>query len=151
MPHLVWTDRMSVGVDGLDSDHKELMRLINRLQDALDGGEGRAILDRVFDSLAVYTETHFAREEQVMEACSYPAIAEHRREHQNFLLNMRYIRDRYFQGEGVEAGYDLLDQLREWWSHHILLQDMDYKSSVEAFDVSAKRLALTPHADLPAI
>ena len=95
MPFYEWSERMSVGVAELDSDHQALIQLINRLHDALENNEGRLALDQIFESLAVYIETHFAHEEQVMEACGYPEISEHKKEHLKFTRNIHYIRDRY--------------------------------------------------------
>ncbi len=135
MPFFEWSERMSVGVAELDSDHQALIQLINRLHDALNHDEGRSALDQIFESLAVYIETHFAREELVMEACGYPEISEHKQQHLNFTQNTHYVRDRYFRGEDAEVGHDLLNQLKDWWNHHILLLDMGYKTYVEDNDL----------------
>ncbi len=122
---------MSVGVALLDSDHKALIEMINRLHDALEDKEESLVLDRIFDSLVTYIDLHFAREERVMEACGYPAISEHRKEHLGFTQDMQYTRDRYFSGEDAGMGRELLDYLKAWLNHHILIDDMAYKPYVE--------------------
>jgi hemerythrin-like metal-binding protein len=122
---------MSVGVPLLDSDHKALVQLINQLHNALEDKKESSILDQIFESLVAYIELHFEREEQVMEACGYPEISEHKEEHLCFTQNMHYMRHRYFNGEGAEVSRELLVYLKDWLNNHILIQDMAYKPYVE--------------------
>ncbi len=138
MPFYQWSDAMSVGVALLDSDHKAIVRLINRLHNAREENEPSAVLDQIFDSLADYVELHFEREEQVMEACGYPALSQHRQEHLRFSDNMRYMQDRYLSAEGDGVGGELLVFLKDWLNHHILIQDMAYKPYAEGNDLAEK-------------
>lgn len=131
MPYYQWCDSMSVGVALLDSDHQALINLINRLHEYLECEEDQAVLDEVFDKLVTYIDYHFRREEKVMEACEYPLVDGHREEHLRFTQEVRYNRDRYVRDGDAKIGQDLLDFLKNWLTHHILIQDMDYKSFVE--------------------
>ncbi len=70
LPLHEWPESMSVGVPQLDADHKAIIRLINRLHEGLRSGSEAAALDQIFDNLVAYIEWHFAREEEIMEACS---------------------------------------------------------------------------------
>jgi hemerythrin-like metal-binding protein len=126
-----WSESMSVGVALLDSDHKALVKLINQLHNALEDKEESSRLDQIFQNLIAYIELHFEREEQVMEACNYPEISEHKEEHLSFTQNMYYMRDRYFSGEAAGVGRELLIYLKDWLNHHILIQDMSYKPYAE--------------------
>jgi hemerythrin-like metal-binding protein len=130
-----WSEFMSVGVPLLDSDHKALIQLINQLHDALEDKEESSVLNQIFERLVAYTEVHFAREEQVMEACGYPGISEHNKEHLRFTQDMRYMRDRYFRGEEAGVGCELLDYLKDWLNRHILIEDMAYKPYAEDNDL----------------
>jgi hemerythrin len=96
-----WTETMSVGVDLFDSDHKALIGLINRLHESLEGDEP-APLGEIFDTLIAYAELHFAREE-------------------------KGFRERYPGGSDPARTGELLDYLKLWLNHHILIQDMAYK------------------------
>lgn len=129
-----WSDSMSVGVELLDSDHKALIRLINRLHTALENDADSAQLKDIFAKLALYVERHFEREEQVMEACGYPETSQHEEEHRRFAENMRYQRDRYFSAGESGIGEELLVSLKNWLNHHILIQDMAYKPYAEGND-----------------
>ena len=134
MPFYQWTQSMSVGVALLDSDHQALIELINRLHEHLEAEEAdkdAAALDEIFDRLVAYIDYHFAREEKVMEACEYPLLDSHRDEHLDFTQQIRYVRDRYVKSGDAEIGQELLDFLKNWLTHHILIQDMEYRTYVE--------------------
>jgi len=46
-----WSDRMSVGVKLLDTDHQLLVKMINELYDAMKAGHGKDSLGKTLDSL----------------------------------------------------------------------------------------------------
>lgn len=131
MPFYQWSESMSVGVALLDSDHKALIGTIDRLHLAVETDETPEILDHIFDALVAYVELHFAREEAVLAACAYPATAAHKAEHLKFAQDMRYTRDRYFRGEEAAVGRELLEYLKDWLNHHILIEDMAYRPYAE--------------------
>ena len=121
-----WTESMSAGVPLFDSDHQALIGLINRLHDSLDG-DGPAPLEEIFDMLIAYAELHFAREEKGMEACGYPEVEIHRDQHAGFTDRIYRARERYRGGTDLALTGELLEYLKLWLNHHILIQDMAYK------------------------
>ncbi len=131
MPFYQWTEYMSVGIPRLDSDHRALIGLINRLHDGLRSEDDADALVGVFDSLIAYAKLHFAREEKVMEACGYPEVEAHRAEHARFTDRIYELRDRYTGEPATTATGDLLEYLKAWLNHHILIQDMAYKAYTE--------------------
>ena len=76
MARFEWSDRMSVGSAVVDSDHRILVDLINRVHDIAAAGTSSGI-GRVLDVLIAYIEIHFGREEKMLEAAGY---ARHYRE-----------------------------------------------------------------------
>jgi hemerythrin-like metal-binding protein len=127
MPFYEWSEAMSVGLPVLDSDHKALITLINTLHKELELDEEPAKLAEVFEKLVLYVDYHFAREESVMKACAYPAIDAHREEHKKLAQEIHYFRDRHIRGGEARIGQELLNFLKDWLNHHILMQDMHYK------------------------
>lgn len=126
MTFFEWSEAMSVGVPTLDSDHKALINLINALHEDVERGETSTRLDEVFDQLDIYVDYHFAREERVMRACSYPATDSHREAHRAIARSIQRIQEQRNSGE-IQIEQDLLNFLKDWLNHHILLQDIDYK------------------------
>ena len=117
-------------VDVLDSDHKALIALINRLHDDLEAGRA-APLEPVLDRLIAYVEFHFAREERVMEACCFPGLDFHREEHEAFAQQVDEARRRLARDGPAAVTVDLLDYLKGWLNAHILIQDKAYQPHVE--------------------
>ncbi|MEJ2120106.1 MAG: bacteriohemerythrin [Alphaproteobacteria bacterium] len=131
MAFFTWSQDMSVGVDLIDSDHQALIGLINELHDALKDEGSAALPADTFDRLIEYVERHFVREEAVMQACDYPNERPHRVQHDRFTHEISTIRARYFKDDASEAADELLNFLKTWLRHHILVEDMAYRSYVE--------------------
>lgn len=134
MGQMIWTERMRVGVDALDEDHKMLIRIINQLDAGTGSGAADNVVRQCLVALRRYAEFHFAREERVLTACDVPGMEEHKGEHKNFIAWMQGVADR-FEKDPEEATVhirdELLDYLRNWLTHHILIVDMEYRPFVE--------------------
>ena len=126
-----WTPDLTVGVDELDEDHRRLIGYLNEFVEAASERRGFFVVDDVFSKLIDYTVFHFAREERVMEACGYPRLEEHRREHDRLRKRLIDCRDRY----ALSATKDLSNEIRafllSWLREHIMKMDVDYRSYVE--------------------
>lgn len=128
MAFIRWSEAMSVGVSRLDRDHKILIGLINRLDEASSrGDEAPRVMAEVLGVLVDYTIFHFAREEAVMEACGYPALGQHHEDHVALTREVQEWRQRVEENAQAVAPLDVLDFLKGWLNHHILLQDMAYR------------------------
>ena len=128
-----WTPAMSVGLKELDDDHKMLIRIINQLAD-IRGQSGReGALRRCVFALMRYAEFHFAREEQVMAACGFPELEAHKAEHVLFVERMRQVAQALDDVDVDKSPIDveLLEYLKGWLNHHILIVDMSYRPLVE--------------------
>ncbi|MCB2102084.1 MAG: hemerythrin family protein [Rhodobacterales bacterium] len=141
---------MSVGMEALDQDHRKLIDMILRLEAARSND--RAALREILDSLIAYAEYHFFREESVMEACGYPDVETHRAIHRQFAERVYGWHADDLDGDPV-ARDSVLDYLKDWLRHHILLEDMDYRPHVvdclEAHQAAAAFGSLDPDADRP--
>ena len=134
MAVMQWTEKMSVGVPELDADHKELIKVINQLG-ASSGDDARsgAVRQCLF-ALLRYAEYHFAREEKVLAACHYPEAREHKLEHRDFVARVNDMHRRFdddLDDAAAVVNDELLDFLRDWLNHHILIEDMAYRRHAE--------------------
>ena len=131
MAFMEWTPEMSVGLAELDDDHKMLVRVINQL--ATNTGQAGALRQCIF-ALMRYAEFHFAREEHVMQACGFTALPEHKLEHEDFTAQIQALAKRFEENPEAaapEINEKLLDYLKNWLTHHILIVDMAYRPLVE--------------------
>jgi hemerythrin len=141
MSTLVWSEAMSVGVPALDADHRCLVRIISLLHDAEDE-EARRTVETVLETLVVYCRYHFAREEQVMARCGFPALTFHRAEHEEFTRMVARLREKHGGAVDAAMARELLDCLTAWLRHHILIQDMAYKPYVADDEGAVQRTGL---------
>lgn len=144
MNYMVWTEAMSVGVPELDDDHKSLIRIINQLGDNLGDETRQGVLRQCLFALMRYAESHFGREEQVMAACGFPGLDVHKGEHRDFIAKIKGITQR-FEGDpealAALVGDELLDFLKSWLQHHILIEDMAYRPFAEQDLAESRRVA----------
>lgn len=109
-----WSARFEVGIEVIDGQHRHLLELINRLQEALSSGND---LDELLESLRElvrYTEHHFATEERLMDEVG--ATAErHRGEHRHLLEGLMRFTSKLDTASVSESSHFLKD----WLFRHI--------------------------------
>ncbi|MBF0593043.1 MAG: hemerythrin family protein [Nitrospirae bacterium] len=81
-----WTEDLTVGVDSIDDQHKEMIAIINNLLQAINRGDARDEIEKVIAFLKKYVEAHFLMEETLMLRIKYPKdkFLEHERKHTQF-------------------------------------------------------------------
>jgi len=122
-----WQDSYSVGVPVLDAQHKNLIRLINLLEDEK---QKDGMIAFVFDELDAYIREHFRAEEKMMEEAAYPDLEEHKEGHRAFNDWLSSVRIAYDSG-GASSFYiaeSVIAFLKNWLVSHILVTDMAYRS-----------------------
>ena len=84
---LQWTQALSVGVDEIDDQHRELFRRAARLLDGIKRGEPEEI-GALVDFLHEYAVTHFGAEEAFMREEAFPGYVRHKAEHDRFISDL---------------------------------------------------------------
>jgi hemerythrin-like metal-binding protein len=64
---ITWSDRYSVGIAKIDSEHRKLVDLVNDLYAAIVAGNPATTTNKVLDGVAAYTLSRFAAEEALMK------------------------------------------------------------------------------------
>lgn len=130
MDMITWNESFSVGVAELDSQHQRLADLINLLHAQAQEPADNKLLEKAISKLTVYAFTHFGDEEKLLARCGYPDLEAHIAEHEEFGQTlMRFSRD---AAVGMLDRPKLFRFLKEWWAHHILDVDRQYKPFVAA-------------------
>lgn len=117
---LLWNEDLSVGVEAIDSDHKILIELLNKVSDPV---LSHTEVSEVLTELLNYTVGHFKREEAVMAACGYPNLAEHMKIHHLLAAKATLLAEEWSESEKPEVVEQLLDFLRAWLVKHIMEED----------------------------
>ena len=117
-----WTDDLSAGNAMIDNDHKDLIILVNKLDEALHSGKGHCVLGDILDELINYTALHFGREERLMQQIKYPEFARHKNEHDALLSDVAKIQRSFKSGE-LNLSTRAYAFLCEWLGRHIRTSD----------------------------
>jgi hemerythrin-like metal-binding protein len=131
MALMTWDQKYSVGVKAIDSQHSVLFGLINDLHGAMLKGEGKSMTGQLLEKLADYTQTHFVAEEKMMEAASYPGLAQHRVKHRELIKKLEGYSARFKRGEST-LNLHLMNFLRDWLTNHILEVDHEYSPCMKS-------------------
>lgn len=122
---LSWDPKYSVAVPLLDSHHKQIIDILNRLYDATTNNESEISIEEIFEKLFTYTLDHFSEEEKLMELHNFPDLAIHKLQH----LRIKQETDRQyhiFQSNSQQIPPELFLMLKDWWMTHILKFDFLY-------------------------
>lgn len=126
MSFMEWNDRYSVGVAIFDDEHKKLIAIINELYEAVAAGVDKLSLQRVSDKLVDYTLMHFKHEEMYFDDWAYPGSAAHIASHAKLRQQVFDYRKQILEVDSKELALDMLDFLRDWLNHHIMVEDRKY-------------------------
>ncbi len=80
-------------------------------------------LTTAFEKLVSHTELHFVQELQWMQNSKFPALGEHRDEHQRILGELNFHLKRLNQGKTTMALAYLKEYLPEWFNLHVSSMD----------------------------
>jgi hemerythrin len=120
-----WNETYSVKIGIIDMQHKNLVKIVNDLHQAMVEGNGRDELGKILSSLISYTQAHFKTEETFMESHRYPGYANHRVEHERLTRTVVELQSK-FQRNEVGLTIEVMDFLKTWLSKHILGTDKLY-------------------------
>ncbi len=130
MALLEWSDKLSVNIEEIDAQHKKLIDLINKLNDAWKEDFKREDVRSVFMELIEYTKYHFTSEEKYMEENNYPDLEAHKKQHQSFVNKLNKLQSKC-SFNSKEAYTDLLSFLSNWVVVHIMHSDQEYVPYME--------------------
>ena len=125
MTLLQWSDDLDVHVDAMNSEHKELIRLMNDVSDANATGV-RASVAGALERLVAYTVKHFENEEAYMASIDFAGLATHKLIHKDLLDRVgRFVSDFHDSG-GAQLPKAFFDFLKFWLLSHIQGIDTKY-------------------------
>ena len=116
---LQWTQALSVGVDEIDDQHRELFRRAARLLDGINRGEPEEI-GTLVDFLHEYAVTHFGAEEAFMREEAFPGYVRHKAEHDRFISDLLALaREHERKGSGAFLSLKVNHWLVQWLKEHV--------------------------------
>lgn len=134
---LAWTEDLSVGNVMIDSEHKNLIDMVNNVERVIRAKDSSA-LPHAFEQLEHHLCTHFENEEKMAQAIKFP-FTNNLLEHKYVLKSLHLIRDAVTSmaaengvwAEDAAAHYS--EFLSDWLTNHVLTEDMLMKPMLQTY------------------
>ena len=122
-----WKECYSVGVLVLDADHRLLIDFLDRIETAEKTGKS---IEPIIQELGRYARDHFEREQDRMKAVDYPGLADHVKEHDEFMKWLDSVLTAYHMAPDARSGLadTVTEYLQDWLESHLLETAMAYKN-----------------------
>lgn len=122
--HIRWTKSLAIGIDEIDSQHRDLFEQMGRLLDASLEEEGLEAIEKIVIFLEKYIHDHFASEEGYMKRFDYPGYAAHKFAHDGFIASFKFLKEHLISDDNATvAVIDTEQLLSNWWLKHIRIED----------------------------
>ncbi len=115
-----WSDNLSISNVVMDSDHKNLVAMVNTVEHAIRSGDC-TILSQAFQRLFMCVEIHFSNEERFAKALELP-FDQHKKLHFSQHNELGHMRTELEAKSGIwsEGAVEHFSQaLRNWLLDHI--------------------------------
>jgi hemerythrin len=130
---VVWDEKYALGIELIDSQHKELFSLTNELfQACLDGEKAlKFVFKETMGRMVEYVRFHFGAEQELMQRIKYPDYQEHKKQHDTLVRNILETVKDYSEGKKLVPN-QFVRTLKDWILSHIAHYDKLYASFIAA-------------------
>ena len=122
-----WSPDFSVNIKTIDSQHQELINLVNGIFLAATALEKVNVIASMLEALKSYTQTHFDLEERLMQQAHYPDFEAHKLEHKKLLEQLDQVCKKHLLEE-KPVYFETLRFLKTWLKDHFTGLDSKYSS-----------------------
>ena len=128
---VTWDEKYATGIELVDSQHKELISLTNKLYKAcMDGYEAvSTVFKEAMSSMVEYVRYHFAAEEKIMDRIKYPMYSDHKKQHEVMVRLILESAMEYNEGKKT-VPHNFVRILKDWILSHIAIYDKAFGTHV---------------------
>ena len=117
-----WYDSYCIGDEKIDSQHKELVGMVSRLQESLSGENLKEETANALRFLVQYTRQHFVDEEELMQRIAFEGYDYHKQQHKKLIFEVTNVLLDIKKGKQINP-FELFDFLMDWLLTHIKNED----------------------------
>ena len=130
MPKLEWLDTFELRVPEIDGDHRVMLDLMNAVQSAA-AARDRPRCEHYMDRLLAFSESHFRREEALLDRWKYPGARKHAAYHAELLERTNAVRRACSEIESPESYIECCEEMISFLVDDVVRGDMKLKSFME--------------------
>jgi hemerythrin len=129
---VTWDEKYSTGIQLIDDQHKELLKLTNELFANCQEGDQSAgkAFRKVLHSTVDYVKYHFSAEEKIFENINYPLAVEHKKQHESFVKRVLEDAKSFEEGKHI-VPISFAKFLKDWILTHIAIHDRQYADFIQ--------------------
>jgi hemerythrin len=124
-PLIEWSDEYLIGIEELDYEHRDLINQLNELHEELAHHDEKGKIEDCLREIHVRVMAHFALEEHFMLDNNFNNYVSHKEEHDNFLVVIADLIEKFLTDPELSYGDELEEQLQHWIVNHILTSDQE--------------------------
>lgn len=133
---LIWTNKLSVGNAIIDSEHRNLISMVNDVSHGIKTRDGSA-LSQAFKLLEHWLCVHFVNEEKIAQAINFH-FEQHKLAQQHSLKEIQHMRNELAAKDGMWSDSAMAHfnrSLKNWMiDGHIIKLDMLMKPALQNYD-----------------
>lgn len=119
---LKWDQSLSVECDLIDNQHRELINLVNELENSITTGLSSELLGKSLKFIVNYTRYHFSAEEELMRSIGYDDLKRHKQIHDDLITKIIEILRKMKEGQDPDF-LDLVNYFINWVKQHVMEED----------------------------
>jgi hemerythrin len=119
MTLLTFKPEYSVGIDSMDEEHRQLIRLINELYEEMKERKDRDSIEQFLGDIHAAVSAHFALE---VSKAGFEEFDAHKEDHEELLDQIRDMMD-VFDQDSERGMFVLRERLSDWFASHFATFD----------------------------
>ena len=126
-----WSDKLTVDIEIIDMQHKELVNLTNELYRAclITDPTLTAVFKETMSRLVDYVRFHFTTEIEIMERINFPNTQSHKMQHDQLIMQILKAVHDYNRGKKFIPN-QFVRTLKDWIFSHVAIYDQEYATFV---------------------
>ena len=125
MEKINWDDSFSSGNDEIDKQHKHIVELMNQLIDQVGMHSNTDEISLLLSDLMDSAVAHFHYEERYMKSIGHADLKTHKNKHEEILADLTESLMPFIEHK-KDATLNIVEQLHDWITGHILEEDTKY-------------------------
>ncbi len=142
MAFLSWSEAYLIGNLTIDTEHKELFRLINSFHDRWQVACDHREIASLLSQLVAYAEMHFQHEEAIMAEKEYPRLEDHQRIHEAMFEKIFQLRQA-LEKQDTHLEMETIKFVKNWLVEHIVQSDYLFRDHLRRNKVDPDKEPVT--------
>jgi hemerythrin len=122
-----WNNNLSIGIEEIDNQHKELIKRLDELAQSILQKKGKDKIGKMLRFMSDYGEMHFSSEENYMAKHNYPDLDFHQKQHEKFKTTTDKLINELKSEKDMESfAISVQRYLIDWLILHIKTTDQKF-------------------------